>query len=190
MEPKFKHLLIFLAAIAVSTVLIMASSCHTLKTIGHNTRDSVVIRTHDSTIYTTVTNTKDSVVLRDSLVTVMGDVQDFALPFNSDVDTIIKKGSLRIISTVHNGVRTTHVDCGEKDILIEDLRVVVHREKQSNDSLSNVINEIRSQHVETVIKQEQKTWFGRLFDELKTCLFWVAIIIVAWWAVKKFVLKK
>jgi len=155
------------------------TSCHTLKTTGHTTRDSVVVKTVDSIVYKTVINTKDSVIIHDSAIGISGNSAGFDIDFNSTTDTVIKKGSLRITRTV-NSKGKEHIECTSDSLtlVITNLQTIVRQKDSETDKLKVQLSTTSTSHSEIVIKEQKENWFLRTWNKIKGVFSWIGLIAV------------
>lgn len=185
-----RDIVIIVTVLAILAFLATSlTGCKSLKTVSHSTKDSIVIKLHDSTIYNTVTNTKDSIRYRDSVIITKASSVDTAIPHGSTADFHIKKGNATIHRTVDNGVEHITAECNELVIKVTDLEYVYHLEQKKTDSLVKLVSDSKVSHAETTVKEVSKSWWGKLVAGIgKGLLFIIGLIIgaVIGWLIKKF----
>lgn len=176
--------------IIIAALLVMAlPSCRMMKTVSREVRDSIVLKTHDTTIVRYVTNSRDSVVIRDSVITIKAGHTGFTLPVNSTTDTIIKKGHITLRRTVNNGIE--HIDCNSDSLtlVVNNLTYRYKEVARERDSIKSNLSSSDKTHTEVTVKQVQKSWFGRLWDNVKNIFSWfglICLVVIIVWIVKKF----
>ena len=165
-------------------------SCKVMKTASVTTRDSVVIKYHDSTVVNHKTVMKDSVVMRDSVIGIKGNSTSLELQQGSDEDTTIEQGNVNLHRYVDkNG--TEHIDCKADSLtlVVKNLTYEKSVISNTNDSLTKQINSSAITHSKETVKVQQLSWFGRLWASVEKIFAWfglgclVALIIILW---KKF----
>ena len=177
--------------IVISLVLLWLTSCHTLKTVSHEVRDSVVVRTIDSVVYHSVTNTKDSIVTHDSAIGISGASASFDLAYNSTTDTVVKKGTLRITRYVNKGVE--HIDCTSDSltIVVMDLQTVIRQKTSETDNLRLQLSSTAKTHTDIEVKAQADGLPARLWARVRNGFAWfglLAAIALILWVLKKFVI--
>lgn len=155
------------------------SSCNAFKKVSKEVRITDSFRVKDSIRHKTVIHRKDSTVIKDTLIRVKYDRAEYSFPANSTKDTAIRSGRATLRKTVNNGVVTVQADCDSFDILVNDMRIIIHDKNIENETLSNQFSEYKKSHSETTVKVAQQGWFARAWLWVKNlCTLLVAIWLV------------
>lgn len=173
--------------IPILFLIAFGTSCHTIKK-STVTRDSVVIKFHDSTVTNNVTLTRDSVIIHDSIVTIEGENTGFSFPFDATTDTVVKKGGLTLRRTVNKGVVTIECDAEKKQIIINNLTKVISFKDKMIEVWEQKYNEATKSHSDVTVKEETKSWFGRLWANVQKFFAWFGLVcfvaLVVWLVMK------
>lgn len=163
--------------VALIVIIVVLSSCHTLKNVKHDVKDSVVVKVHDSVIYKTVINTKDSVVIKDTAIGISSVSVGVILPFNSKADTTIRKGSSTLRRHIDNA-GNEHIDCNTDSltIVINDLQLIVRQKSVVADSLNHTIQSTMLSHSDIQVKEVSQSWFGRTWQKVKNYFAWFGLL--------------
>lgn len=180
---QFAYFLI--GAIALICIL-SATSCRTWKTTGRVTRDSVVLKTKDTTIYKYVTKTRDSIVIKDTSIGFSAEDFGFEIDHNSTSDTVIKKGKLTIRRTVNNGKEYIHCNTDSFTILVANLRSAILYQENHIAQQNTKISELTKSHDEVVTKEKQPSWFMRAFAWLRNGFAILGLVVFIIWLIKRF----
>ena len=165
------------ATIVLIALSLFLGSCHALKNVKHDVKDSVVVKVHDSVIYKTVINTKDSVVIKDTAIGISSGSVGIILPFNSKADTTIRKGNSTLRRHIDNA-GNEHIDCNTDSltIVINDLQLIVRQKSVVADSLNNTIQSTILSHSDIQIKEVSQSWFGRTWAKVKNYFAWFGLL--------------
>lgn len=181
------------ATIVLIVLSLFLGSCHTLKNVKHDVRDSVVVKVHDSIIYKTVINTKDSIVIKDTAIGISSGSVGVILPFNNKADTTIRRCNSTLRRHIDNA-GNEHIDCNTDSltIVINDLQLIVRQKSVVLDSLNKNIQSTSLSHSDIQIKEVSQSWFSRTWTKIKNYFAWLGLfclIYLIFKIVKRYFLK-
>lgn len=179
-ESAFWYVLLCsILVLALYAAVTGLTSCKTVKS-AVKVSDSVVVRIKDSVVTHNIVRKKDSTVIKDTLIRVNYDRAQYAFDFGDTRDTVVRSGRATLRKNVNNGVVTVQADCDSFDILVQDQRIIISRERQQIEILNNQLSELKKLQSSSTVSVKEPSGIARFFGRVRNVFAWIGILAIAY----------
>jgi hypothetical protein len=152
------------------------TSCSPTKKLSHEVHLTDSVRIRDSIAYKTVIHRRDSTVIKDTTIRVKYDRAEWSFPATSTKDTAIRSGRATLRIAVNNGVISGQADCDSFDIVVNDMRLIIHDKSVEVENVTKEFQDYKKTHTEVIVRAVQRSWFGRVWDTFKKWCVWIVLL--------------